>query len=77
MVLRSRPRDVHPALREDDMERGPDGKFIKSEHWDDRERRETLERRRLGWERSLERLQSEVEKLRNRRVSHGRNKGDR
>ena len=60
------------CLWEDEMERGSDGKFIKSEHWDDRERRETVERMRVGWERSLERLQSEVLKLRNRRVPHGR-----
>lgn len=59
------------------MERDRNGKFVSSECWEELERGETLRRMAQGWERSLERLKSEVEKLRNRRIPHGRYpKGD-
>lgn len=42
------------------------------ERWEEREREAVLERMEQGWQRSLERLQSEVAKLRNTRIPHGR-----
>lgn len=42
--------------------------------WEEREREAVLARMELGWRRSLERLQSEVAKLRNTRIPHGRSR---
>jgi hypothetical protein len=54
------------------MLRDKNGKFIKSEHWDDRERSDIVARLAQGWLRSLERLHGEAVKL--RRVPHGRHR---
>ena len=61
-------KGVHARLQGRDA----NGKFVSTECWEELERTETLKRMQEGWQRSLERLKSEVEKLRNRRIPRDR-----
>ena len=54
------------------IERDPNGKFLTTEAFEARERSETLARMAQGWQRSLERLKSDVEKLHGRYQKHGK-----
>ena len=52
--------------------RDKDGKFLSAECWEELERVATVKRMEVGWQRSLERLRADVEKLHGRYQKHGK-----
>ena len=54
------------------IQRDASGKFLSAECWEELERVETVKRMEVGWQRSLERLRADVERLHGRYQKHGK-----